>query len=521
MRTWAALLALVLVGCWPFLYVLPLQPESRDAVIWITRGAVTEDWVGWVLRSEHFVGWRPVTAFSYTVDSMLGGYAPLPYRATDLGLHAACAAAVFLLHRRLVPQLPAWGGLVASATMLLHPVAGLVVPHLARRAYPLATLLSLLGLVALLDRRRAGPIVGAVLLGLGALANEAAFVAVPAAAVLALLRARGLRETVRLAGPAVAVAAVLVAARFVVVGGAGGYAVEKGARWAPILWASAKGLAGLESFRTGVVAPPDALAAVVGVAVLGGLLLPAVRRPPLDDAAVATAFAASWVAGILLVYLPQGVFFPRQLYVPLAPWALLTGVAASSAAVAADPARRAAMAGSVVVALLAVGWQSPVLRGPDPLQAASWKANDRLLRDMEADLRDVPRKAFVDVVLPYHRRPEMDALRAREADEQRFVGRQALTWFNKVHGVKFGEVMLYLVDPREEPPPVRLEERADGTVVVLPRGVEPLNDPGRRKVVPTLAGTEVHLARSPARDRPVYLYFHDGRSGRLLPPEVP
>ena len=43
------------------------------------------DWAEWVFATRHFnVGWRPLTALTFTANYLVGGLEPLVYRATDL-----------------------------------------------------------------------------------------------------------------------------------------------------------------------------------------------------------------------------------------------------------------------------------------------------------------------------------------------------------------------------------------------------------------------------------------------------
>jgi hypothetical protein len=508
----AALGVVLLVGVWPYAYVLGLHPASRDAVIWMSRSAVWADgWLGWVFGSSHFVGWRPLTALSFAADSLLGA-GPLPYRATDLALHLGCAAALFAVHRRLVPGRTAWGGVAAAAMLLVHPVAGLVVPHLARRSYPLSTLLALLAVLACLSDHRRRTALAAALVGCAAMAHEAGFVAAPAIALLAALRAPpGAR--IGAAWPLLAVAGTLAAVRAAVLRGGGGYDVDVGERVLPILASSVTGLLGLEPMRTGTADVPGAAVLAIGLALAGALSAPLLQRR--DEGATAAAFAWAWLLGLLAVYAPQGVFFPRQLYVPVAAYALLVGLAVSAAA-ASDGTRRIALAAAAGLAFAAAAWQSPVLLGPDPVQQACWRAHDALVRDLQADLADLPPRAIVDVVAPYHRRPSFEALRARDDEGRgRFAGRQALAWASEVGGTRFGTAVLYAVDPPLSAPAARVDQGPDGPVVVLDAHAELVQASGAR-VDRDSGATTVTPGRSEVEGRPSFLYVHDGIRGRLV-----
>ena len=90
-RVWIGigLALLCAVSVRPYLWVLTVWPVSRDATIWISRGVPSfSGWQEWVFRTNHFnVGYRPLTALSYTADYLIGGFTVLPYRLTDVGLH--------------------------------------------------------------------------------------------------------------------------------------------------------------------------------------------------------------------------------------------------------------------------------------------------------------------------------------------------------------------------------------------------------------------------------------------------
>ena len=365
-----ALLSLVVAaGAWPWLGELQRWPMTPDSVTWIERAAPGTDWNGWLewtfLTSHFDVGWRPLTALSFTADRLLGGLEPLPYRATDLALHLLAAWLVAASARRLAPELPAWSPALAALIFLSHPVAGEVVPFLARRSYSLSTVLALAALLVYLEpppadarsgRRRA--LAAGGLLALALAANETAVLA--AAALPFLRRARfgrqaaiASRSTLWLALPVIA----MVAVRTAVVGGLGGYEPDEGA-----------GGGALEVFGAawreigGVARAPDAVAWLAGaLALLCARCAFAWRGPVL--------VLALWIAAHPLVYAGQGVWFPRQAYVAAAPLALLVALLAGGAWASRGGWGRAAQlappAGFAALLLSA----SPLLRGDDPARA--------------------------------------------------------------------------------------------------------------------------------------------------------
>ena len=98
---WLGLVLALALGLWPHLESVGFAPMTLDSVLWISRGALYQpDWAEWVFRTHHFnVGYRPVSALSYSLDYAIGGLNPVIYRLTDLALHFRCSR----------PQL-SWGG---------------------------------------------------------------------------------------------------------------------------------------------------------------------------------------------------------------------------------------------------------------------------------------------------------------------------------------------------------------------------------------------------------------------------
>ncbi len=98
-----ALLLLLCAAVWPHRHVLTLLPVSRDAILWVTSADPSSPrfW-DWTFTTRHFrVGYRPVTALSFTLDHLLAGTDPLLYRCTDLILHGLCVFGTWAVFRRL------------------------------------------------------------------------------------------------------------------------------------------------------------------------------------------------------------------------------------------------------------------------------------------------------------------------------------------------------------------------------------------------------------------------------------
>jgi len=427
-RAWAAGAAVVsIASVWPYLFALPLWPMSRDGTLWILRGMPTNpDWAGWVFASRHFVGFRPMTALSYTLNHAIGGFAAPGYRLVDLALHATCALLVYLLYRRIAPRLAAWGGFIAAALFAVHPVAEEVVPHLARRSYSLATGFGLAALVVLCAPRtparpwiRAGAGSGLLLLALAS--NEVAAVTVAMVPILVWHVSRRWNSRGSLAvvvGLPTLVGVLALVTRVAFIGGVGGYAseVDRTARIFPIVAATWKTLT-----TSSMIFEGSTRSGVTWLtAVLGGVWLvvcgvvgfvrwrdPEERIPGL---------LLLWIAGYAVVFAPLGVWFPRQVYIVVAPFALLAGVVICQAMQADLWSFRGARGAFVDMLCLSVLLASPVLRGANPSRVAAWRATDAMLRDGYAKIGGLtPNPESVALAVPYFVRPEVVALRAREA----------------------------------------------------------------------------------------------------------
>lgn len=94
--------------------------------------------------------YRPATTLSYLVNSAIGsGEGPLGYHVANLLLHLACVSLVYLLVLRTTPALASrWTATVAAALFGLHPITTEGVTYIAGRADLLATLGTLLALLA-------------------------------------------------------------------------------------------------------------------------------------------------------------------------------------------------------------------------------------------------------------------------------------------------------------------------------------------------------------------------------------
>jgi hypothetical protein len=531
---WLALTALTGLGLLPYVRMLGIWPVSRDATVWIVKGAPSSPgWLEWVFASSHFIGYRPVTALSYSLNYALGSFAAWPYRVTDLALHAGCALAVSVLYRRLVPALPRWGGLFASAVFLAHPLVDQVVPHLARRSYSLATLLGLVGLIVLIgrDQDRESPgwprlVPGGLALFAAVQANEIAYLYVAIAPVLCLATGVPLRETARRWSPAVALAVVALLVRMAVVGGVGGYATAalRAERAWPIAASTWKALAWLNPVGADG-APVSFLLLGLGASVAAYYVargVGAVRDGSPRDAAVVAALLV-WLVGFAALFAPMAVWFPRQVYVALAPFALLVAV---TFAATVERHRGVAFLLHAWPQVLLIGWllfHSPVPRGGDLTDRVAARRTDAVLRDAHSRVNAAPEPSRLRLVLPNFERPRPFAFRARQGRPIPMSARQAELWLRALardRDVAIETLAVFDEHPLEAAGPPRFRPTEGGGIVLSPDREYTLLDP---RVVTRLGEQGLEILDDPAmRDgRPTSLYFHDGKLGVTIPWERP
>lgn len=133
---------------------------------------------------------RPVATLSFALNYWFAGLDPVAFRAVNLAIHLFCGIVLFQLLRNLLAlartaQLPmapeenraGWVAALAAAAWLLHPLQVSTVLYAVQRMTLLATLFSLLGMLAYLRMRRAQLAGGSgALAALGLLASGAAAV---------------------------------------------------------------------------------------------------------------------------------------------------------------------------------------------------------------------------------------------------------------------------------------------------------------------------------------------------------
>lgn len=381
---WAALLVMAVAATWPFWADLPLRPFETDDVIWVARSATDQPgWAQWLVLKPHFIGYRPLTAISFTVDWWLSGgafNAPL-YHATDLALYAGTGLLLYPLFRALFPELPRWGGVLAVLVFMLHPAGGEVVPWFSRRSYVMATGASVL---AIWFGARGRPVAASAAMAAGMLCNEVAFLVAPVLLVQGVQR-DGWGSLRRAALVVVATASLVFLLRYGIVGKIGGYSVisHSSERMVGVLSEA------VHYLFTPTLSPRASTPVWLGLALAaaGFYLARSVRLP---GARVAWVWL---VASLMLIGATQTWFF-RLAYPVVAPLAIVVAAVAAST--------RSWML--AIPQLLFLGWvtsQSPVVRGVAPEAIAARREADARLAKLEVALAQVSGGADVLLVSPY------------------------------------------------------------------------------------------------------------------------
>jgi hypothetical protein len=362
-RPWPVAAALVAVAVAAFAPALGGDPVGDDFALLRTVDRVegplwpfAHNDLGEPAGSGHF--YRPLWVAWNALLVELGGGEEAVLHAGNLLLYAIAVLELWLLARALLP--PA-GALVAALAFALHPRHGESVAWISGSTDLVAAALALGALVAAVRLRGGRRLLVAALLAAAAVAGkEAAVVAPLLAAGVVWLRGRldgeasARADALRVGAAMLAAQAAVLAARWVVVGGLGGYADEP--------FSARRGAGAFASYVLGALTPPQlrvlehpalllvplALAALLALAVVR-----ARRRGDGRGLAVA-ALGGAWflVAVAPVLNLPldlNSANGERLLLLPSAGLALAVG-----ALVPARAGRRAALAGGAVAALALV-----------------------------------------------------------------------------------------------------------------------------------------------------------------------
>ena len=114
------------------------NPEIQSGLTW--HGAL------WAFSHPVAANWHPLTVLSHALDCQLYGMRPRGHHLTSVLLHAANAALVFLLFRRLTRAF--WRPAVLAALFALHPLRVESVAWISERKDVLSALFGLLTLLA-------------------------------------------------------------------------------------------------------------------------------------------------------------------------------------------------------------------------------------------------------------------------------------------------------------------------------------------------------------------------------------
>lgn len=128
------------------------------------------DWAALKAAATAYPGFpgRPVATVSFALNYLFGGLDPAAFRAVNLVIHLLCGLTLFSLLRSVlamareaqVPTAPdpdgaQWVAALVASAWLLHPLQVSTVLYAVQRMTLLATLFSLLGMLAYLRMRRA------------------------------------------------------------------------------------------------------------------------------------------------------------------------------------------------------------------------------------------------------------------------------------------------------------------------------------------------------------------------------
>jgi len=533
-QTLRALLCLLLVigaSLWPYLGGFPHWPMTMDAVLWIKNGVLgNEGWYEWVFQTQHFnVGYRPVTALTYTANEMIGGLSPFIYRFTDFSIHTLCALLIFGLARALNPERPAWTALLPAVVFALHPIVGEVLPFIARRSYSLAACGTLLALILGLRAQRSenpalafglSAIVGAIL-GISFFVHEIALIG---GIVLPLLvTAVALREE---SSPrrgillSIVPLLVLVGMYFIraqVVAGIGGYNVdeEEGSRVFAIATAFLRSIFAIDESIDVTVDP----IALVTLALALPYYLWAVVAPGLARDWTRTGLLL-WLLGYGALYSLLGVWFPRQAYLALLPLSLLVGDVLAGT-LTADKATAHKLLHLVPQAALivSIAFASPVFRGPNQLREERWQQADAMFDVFARELPAVREPAQIRLVLPYNKPTPGTGKDLKRSGRKKGVprgARQPLRWLETLvrdRDIEFDEFM-YFASSAPVTEWATYETFQDRYAVRVPDGLSyMLGNKPKGAQADRLAW--VDQPRFPA-DRNIYLYVASERGGDLM-----
>jgi hypothetical protein len=531
--------AALVMGALPFWGILGHWPWGADATKWVGNALATSSgWGQWVLGTRHFIGYRPVTAFTFVVNDGLLDAGPVAYRAFDISLHMLAGVLVYLLFRSLT-GIRGWWAFGAMALFYAHPAVETVVPYVSRRSYTLAMVFGTAGLVLFLGTmRQQGKLrfaLGAgsfVSLLLALLSNEIAFVVLPLLPALVWLERAHWKQGALLVAPIAVMATAVVAVRTSIIGTLGGYerkyvayaehGVNRlkdvkdpkefdivGAAWSYLCFPT--GASGQDALLPGSILGTVA-AEVVFLYYAWRVVLEPARRIK-ERSALAILILSAWLFGYSLLYALTGTWFWRQGYPMLLPASVLFVF------VLADTLKWKLPLPARVLHLLPQGlclasvlYHSPVLFGLDEEPFEVRAHGSAVVNEIARDVERVARGGVVYLALP---------AKKQKAHIVRI-------WLSKVvtrrRGMSFK--ILALMGPTGK----RQDDLVTASVAVAPRGgmEVTLNDgmiwsDVQEKALGLKRPERAWLDKLSEPRHPTYLYTFEGAEGTLrpVPPKQP
>ncbi len=121
LRRWGWLLVLaVTLAVWAPVLTYQWVETWDDAVFILGNPHVTTwDWP-WMLTTQWYGHWMPLTWISFVGSYALFGFQPMPWHAVNIGLHTVSAMLVFFIARRLVGSDS--GAIIAALLFAVHPL---------------------------------------------------------------------------------------------------------------------------------------------------------------------------------------------------------------------------------------------------------------------------------------------------------------------------------------------------------------------------------------------------------------
>ena len=503
------ILVLLAAGSWPWVSVCTLLPQTYDAAVWIVNGLPSNPTLWeWIFRGPHFIGYRPATALSFTLDSLVWGLNPTGYNLTNLAIHLATACAAGYATLRLAPGLPRWAMLISIGVFLAHPIAVEMAPQVARRSYGLATLFALLALAVLVpgeevvqtsrasrpDRLRV--VLCALAVALATWAHELGIIMVVVLPIAMWLSARGnrVKNLIPAAGGVILAGAIALGSGIVAKGSVGGHFTREPTgvdQFLNSIWYSLKYLLWLGSLiAEHSTASSGWPALVIGIAVvimlIGLLARPSELLSNRQKRACVTMLV--WIAGLIVLFGFQTVWYGRLVYPLAAPWAILLAITV------ATPAVPIASRWAAWVLIGWLVWHSPLLHGLDMPRKQHWQAVDRVLRQAESDLKGLGEPGYVRLVLPFHRPPKFVSI-SDELDPKEKVPlwlRAPEVWLSarrRAIGLPPVELTRFLFaeqgDPRLDELPIRYQPAPAHALHLAPNHVWYVYDGGRSSYLDT------------------------------------